>query len=77
MQLLEEAGRVVGKSKPSDERDLFGGNQVIEEVFHLTQVPFDKPGLMNSSCSGTMPSWKVGRRIFAFCQEVSHDAGKT
>ncbi len=45
VQFRNETGRVVGKSKPSDERNLSGGNQVFEEVFHLTRVPFDKPGL--------------------------------
>ena len=45
VQLRDETGRVVGKSKPSDERDLSGGNQVFEEVFHLIRVPFDTPGL--------------------------------
>jgi hypothetical protein len=45
VQLRDETGRVVGKTKPSDERALSGGNQVFEEVFRLTRVPFDKPGL--------------------------------
>jgi hypothetical protein len=44
VELRDEAGLVVGRSKPSEERDLSGGNAVFEEVFHLTRVPFDKPG---------------------------------
>jgi hypothetical protein len=45
VRLQEETGHVIFKSKPSDERELSGGNQVFEEVFHLTRVPFDTPGL--------------------------------
>jgi hypothetical protein len=43
--MKDETGRVVGRGKPSDQRELSGGNQVIEEVFHLARVPFDNPGL--------------------------------
>jgi hypothetical protein len=45
VQLRDETGRIVGKSKPTEERELSGGNQVLEEVFQMTRVPFEKPGL--------------------------------
>jgi hypothetical protein len=44
VHLLDDAGVVVGKSKPSL-WELSGGNQVFEEVFHLIDVPFPRPAL--------------------------------
>jgi hypothetical protein len=44
VHLLDDTGRVLGKSPPAL-WELSGGNQVCEEVFHLTKVPFPRPGL--------------------------------
>ena len=44
VHLMDDAGQVVGRSKPSL-WELAGGIQVCEEVFHMTNVPFARPGL--------------------------------
>jgi len=44
VHLMDDKGFVIGKSPPSL-RELSGGNQVFEEVFHMTRVPFARPGL--------------------------------
>jgi hypothetical protein len=60
VELRDETGRVVGKCKPSDERELAGGIQVFEAVFHLTRVPFDKPGLYEFKLLGNYAELEGG-----------------
>lgn len=44
VHLYDETGRRVGRSPPYP-REFPGGSVTVEEVFHLTEVPFDRPGV--------------------------------
>jgi hypothetical protein len=44
VHLHDESGTRIGRSQPSS-RDFPGGLIAIEEVFHLINVPFDRPGV--------------------------------
>ncbi len=44
VHLLDDAGLVIGRSPPVL-WELSGGNQVFEEVFQMTRVPFARPGI--------------------------------
>ena len=51
VRLLDDTGQEIGKSGPS-RWELSGGNHVYEEVFHLTRVPFVRPGLYEFKLMG-------------------------
>jgi len=44
VHLYDERGKRLGQSRPLP-REFEGGITVVEEVFHLTNVPFDGPGI--------------------------------
>jgi hypothetical protein len=45
VQLVNEDGQVIGRTDPPITRELSGGNEWLEEVWHWIDVPFDRPGL--------------------------------